>query len=69
MVVCDLLMRLLLNRHQTSQGPGTSTVECVLGPMCANKLEPRSGWQNPQNGQRPFWFYGESIRINGDLHL
>ena len=31
MVICDLLMRALLNHHQTSQWPGLSTVECSRG--------------------------------------
>ena len=56
-VVRDLLMRPLWNRYQTFQASGISTVECFRAiAICTNKLQPRSVWQNSQNGPLPFKF-------------
>ena len=64
-VVRDLLMCLFCDCYQNSQVPGMSTIECSrVIAICANKVQPRSAWQNSQNGRPPFWFYRESIRIS-----
>ena len=56
MVVHDC-MQLLLNCHKTSQAPGAFTVECPRGPMCVNKLHPRSAQQSfHKTGVRHFGF-------------
>ena len=34
-----------------------SPIECSRAiAICANKLQPRSVWQNSQNDRPPFWF-------------
>ena len=77
MVVCDLLIHLLLNYHQTFQAFGASTVECPKG-INVHKLATTKeravkihittirhfGFM-----EKVYGFVTESVRRNGNSHL